>query len=284
VGTAKKNQNNAPWEEPVYELPEHARLRYELRGCFEGRSNLIVLGPKGVGKTFIVKKILAEINDARGDALVEAMGADGSIPTTQVPKAEYYMMGEATGRKTALVVLARHFLKLETSPLNRKDVNEILDLLADHFTAEGIRLLVVDEFEHMDSNNLDQVRQLIDVTRDREHPFGLCLVGTPEARDDLRKTGEIGQRYTDVVEIPKMGTLEVEEALPDLHPDLKKLMEDLPAKEWRRLSNSAAIRTNGLLRRLYALVRKADRLARHNGRDIDAEIFATAIRHLAPDD
>jgi hypothetical protein len=279
------------WEPPWYAIPVHAELEYQLERGLDGKENTVVLGPRGVGKSSSVRNIIRrlealELERVQGRMKKEVAGARLSPSEAKLPpyprRILYYQACEASGSKTAvsdlLLKLGRHVRPSEARSWSPTDIAE---RAYEEIKRNQVHLVCVDEAQHISANNLEHLRQVQDAARDDKYRFGLVLIGDYRLRESLRMTGQLGQRFTGLVEF--QGFDEYVHSLENWHPHLTQLKKQLAPAQWQRLNKQILTAANGKFRRLIAILENANSLALKLDSRVNERVLELAIRKLAPE-
>ena len=256
----------------VYEL-----ILYQVRLAAAGVENTVITGPKGVGKTSMVRRALDEFSDE------EAERVAGTPEAEPVRNWVYYASGSADGRKTALRDLLGA-LGRSTSPGRMRHWS-----VRDHCEAavtdlrgtagnRNARVVCIDEADRIDLDNLNDLRQVIDEADHRDYPLGMILIGNGAVASHLAANAELGQRFSTAIAVGPFNGEEIRPRLPDLHPGLEALSKE---DGWDELADDILDAARGAVRRLERILENADIFARAKSRPLDDAAIRFALRKLA---
>jgi DNA transposition AAA+ family ATPase len=262
---------------PFLDLKVHSEIDHQVRLAMDGIESSAVIGEKGTGKTEALRAICDRIER---EEILKPSGDGGTVR-------EIFRLvaSDATGAKTLLIDLyyAMTQTKLTGAAARSTTPRDLAELIAVHCADKCIHGIVLDEAQKVNAHNLDQLREIPDRARDRDHHMGIVLVGNPGLRRTLAKTGELGQRIATVTVMPLLERAFIAEQLPTLHPDLRELREDLGKKGWAPLEERLVRKVDGKIRRLTTIIANAAVLSTRLKRPIDEIILRTAIDKLSPE-
>ena len=188
----------------------------------------------------------------------------------------------AEGRKTALVDLYSTVVGRGSTRLRQSFTPaDLIEAIIDECCTQNVRVLVIDEAQKIDAANHDQVRQLIDAARAREHTLGIVLIGTAPLRTTIIANGELGQRYAGYLTMEGFTTKELSRQLETLHPDLIAVRQEIGEPAWQLLIGEIVRVTGGSMRRLESILHNADAFARRKGSAVSLTFVEAAIDKLA---
>lgn len=265
------------WSPAFLEMPVHSEIRHAMRLGIAGVESGVVIGSRGVGKTYAIRTLAQIIQDEEIDRSLRD-------PQYAPRRIVVYEASESRGSKTALIdcfeVLAG---PMSTSMRRSRSPRRLIEEIAGEIQAQGIHLICIDEAQMIDASNLDQLRQVIDHCAKDGHPFAYLLAGSEELRDTLVQIQQLGQRFATQISFPPISLNEIAPLLPEFHPHLADLKAQLGSNEWRALERDLFRAVSGKFRRLQTILANANALAIEWHRPIDAEILGFAIGKLAPE-
>ena len=258
-------------------MPIHDLILHYLSAVADGHQNLVITGPKGVGKTEAVRWAMGEFSQQETSR--------PEVENGQAPKREwlYFASGEADGRKTALrdllSALGHRVGSAQTKHLTVRDFTALaVDQLRGTVGERNIRIVCIDEADRIDASNLNDLRQVIDEAERQRYPLGMILIGNGRVLKHLKTNEELGQRFSIALEFSTFKEQEIRAALPALHPDLTKLSE---TPDWAALVELILDSAQGSIRRLERLLKLAHSFGRTKGTGIDDAAVRFAVRSLA---
>lgn len=278
------------WTPPWYAMPVHAELEWQVERGLNGEENTVVIGTRGVGKSRTVASAIQRVENRELHRVAtmkleeehdQPRAASGHLPS--YPRGIVcYDASNATGTKTALRdLLAELRRRVTPSEVRNWTPREFVKRTLEQLVRRQTHLVCIDEAQNINADNLEHLRQVYDLARSQGYPMGIILVGDYRLRDRLVSTGQMGQRYTGMIEFPRFETLVGE--LEQWHPHLKQLKNDMAAKDWRRITSDLGMAANGSFRRLVAILENANALALRLDRRINEEVLRMAIQKLAPE-
>jgi type II secretory pathway predicted ATPase ExeA len=271
------SNSSKPWQPGFLRLPVHSRIKYQLQLGMDGKENTLLVGPRGVGKTFAVTTLLEEINAEESQKLSSF---------EQTPRRGFYLAAsEAKGSRTILVDLKQAITRREVSAGARRThtPSYMIETIVAELINLSIHLLVIDEAQLVNAANLDLLRQIPDCARQRNHTLGIVYVGNDGLRASLVAIGQLGQRVSHEIRLEPITESVLMQYLSSFHPDLETLKEAIPAKTWKQLVGRLFQATGGNHRRMSTVLLNADDLARRKGSPIDTKILELAMHKLAPE-
>jgi thymidine kinase len=287
--TADQRAELLAWSPPWYSMPVHAEVEYQLQRALDGKENTVIVGTRGVGKSETVRsairrveaKELARVAEVKETEEGENRDAQPILPS--YPRGIlYYEASKTSGSKTSLRDLLRELKRRVTpSEVRTWTPSDFVERTFQQARRKQVHLVCIDEAQFINPENLELLRQVPDLARTQNFRMGIVLVGDHRLRHNVAATGQLGQRYTGLVEFPRFETLVGEIEL--WHPHLQVLKKRLNTKEWRLLTRTLALAASGSFRRLTAALENANALAYRLGRPLDDEVLAMAIEKLAPE-
>lgn len=262
------------WDGRAYlRFPIHYEIRDALEAAASGLTNVLIHGRAGVGKTTAVREEMAEL---RTRAMANDPG--GYSERTYV----HLTASRAEGTKTALQDIHREIADHVLSAHAQKHTSPraFVDQIAEAMITNGTRLLCIDEAQMIDERNLDLVRQIPDITAEKNHPLGLILVGTPPLRNALANIGQLGQRFGREIPFPEMKRSEITKYL-ETHPALADLKATLEAKAWKGIAREILDTAQGTFRRLTLILSSIERVSDKLSRPVDREVVRLALGSIA---
>jgi DNA transposition AAA+ family ATPase len=273
--TAEEIDELGRWRFPRISDAVHAEIEFMMERAMEGAENGVVIGPRGAGKTYAMNHICEDIEQVEVDRMLAGT-------TARMRQVVRYQSGEASGAKTALLELHRHTSGALSAGRSRLATHmELAEDIAQHAKEMNVRLICIDEAQKISPDNLDHLRQVPDRARELEHPLGLVLFGNEGLRQSLVRIGQLGQRFSAEIHMPRVSSSTLAKRLPEAHPHLAVLKEALPAAGWERLVKRLDRSVQGNYRRLDHVLSTANELARRFRRAIDEEIMEDAMARLA---
>lgn len=277
------------WSPPWYSMPVHAEIEYQVTRALNGKENSIVVGTRGVGKSETVRSAIHNAEAAELERVANIQSGQPDAGSTSAPAAPayprailYYEASESSGSKTALRDMLKQLKRRVTpSEVRNWTPGDFVEQTFKQLKRRNTHLVCIDEAQFINTENLELVRQVSDLARVNSFPVGIMLVGDHRLRDRLGATGQLGQRYTGLVEFPRFETLMGEVEL--WHPHLQVLKKRLKARKWRVLTHSLTVAANGSFRRLVAVLENANALALRLDCPLDEEVLSMAIDKLAPE-
>lgn len=267
------------WTPPALRLPLLNDVRHQLRLAARGVESTVIEGTKGAGKTHAVRRALVEWE-------AEEAAREDFDPLRESCACGLWLdASDAQGSKTALLDL--HTTLVGRGGTRMRQVYTPLDFIrvcAHELQQRNIRVLVVDEAQKINASNMDQLRQVIDLTQQHAHPFGILFVGTPPLRRTLAATGELGQRISGMITVARLELTDIETHLESLHPHLSLVRAELGTVGWRQLAQEVHQCSRGSLRRLVRIVEKAHALSLHAQQPITHDFVQLAMNRMAPEE
>lgn len=287
--TAEQRAELCDWSPPWYAMPVHAEVEYQLSRGLAGEENTVILGSRGVGKSKTVRSAIRRVEAAELARLAKlpleettASSSRSAAPPKYARRILYYEASDASGSKTALRDLLKQLKRRVTpSEVRNWTPRDFVEQTVWHLQREQTHLVCIDEAQFVNVDNLELVRQVDDLAEANGLPLGIVLVGDHRLRDRVGATGQLGQRYTGLVEFPRFETLMDQIEL--WHPHLQALKQQQKPREWRELTHKLTLAANGSFRRLVAVLENANALALRLGRPVDSEVLSMAIDKLAPE-
>lgn len=268
----------ASWTPTHVDTTYDRLVSHQLRLALLGVKSTVVIGPPGVGKTAAVEAAV-RAHDERELARLEADG-DGE-PRVCV---RWVRASDAQGKKTGLIdVYGKIVARPTTRTRHAFTPAELIELLALECQQRNVRALVIDEAQKIVPMNLDQIRQIPDAAKADGHPMGVLLIGTPALRALVVQTGQLGQRYTGLVEMHPLSKGEMVQALPKLHPQLEALRQEIGEPAWRAFAEDFARVANGSWRRAHAMVANAHELAVKHQTTLTLDHLEVCLDKIAPE-
>jgi type II secretory pathway predicted ATPase ExeA len=266
------------WKPMFFSLDVHAQLLYQMRLSMNGVESAVVIGRRGVGKTYSVHHMIESLET---EEETNTGGGAGSEPRRIL----YYESSDSRGTKTGLIDLIE-VLSGPLAPGTRRSVTPraLIELIATELKLQGIGLVCIDEAQKIDGHNLDQLRQVPDQCERIGHPMGLVLIGSDELRQSLAKIRQLGQRFSAEIHIPRLQASILAPHLSGFHPHLDPLRKVIGEKRWAVLRDEVIDATGGSFRRLRLLLINANQLSLHFRRAVDEDIVRLAVKKLAPED
>ena len=286
--TDQRAELNA-WSPPWYSMPVHAEVEYQVTRALNGKENSIIVGTRGVGKSETVRSAIRGVEAAELERVANMQSDQSGASSASAPALPtyarailYYEASESSGSKTALRdMLKKLKRRITPSEVRNWTPADFVEQAFKQLKRRNTHLVCIDEAQFINTENLELVRQVSDLARANSFPLGIVLVGDHRLRDRLGATGQLGQRYTGLVEFPRFETLMGEVEL--WHPHLQILKKRLKAREWRMLTHKLTLAANGSFRRLVAVLENANALALRLGCPLDEEVLFMAIDKLAPE-
>lgn len=259
------------WESGFLRLPIHASILHDMRACMDGKQSAAIIGPRGVGKTYSISRLKADLE-------AEEIARNSTFPRQILS----YEASEATGAKTALVDLHEQVIgPISTGMRRQASPKFLIDQIAQECQIKNYALLCIDEAQKISPHNLDLLRQVVDSAKRLGHRMGLVLIGNEGLRGSLVQIQQLGQRIATEIQIPLLSPAHLRAHWVELHPHVPAIKSRLDPKEWRRLEKEVEVKVNGKLRRLAMLLHIANGLALALDRPVDQEIIRYAIQKLA---
>lgn len=253
-------------------------VQHKLHLALIGIESTVVIGPPGAGKT---SAVTAAVNAHNAREFERLEQDDDAGPRVRV---EWVRASNADGKKTGLIdVYACVVGRASTRMRQAFTTAELIEVLAQECQQRNIRALVIDEAQKVSPQNLDQIRQITDAAKAEGHPFGVMLIGTPELRRLVAQTGQLGQRYTGLVDIQPLPKHEMLETVPKLHPDLPRLRAELGEPAWRLFAEDFVRVSNGSLRRAGAIIANAHMLDAKKRRALMLDSLQICLDNIAPE-
>lgn len=264
------------WRMPHLSLPIQRKIDHQFRLAVAGVESTVLEGRKGWGKTTAVRNCCRQFEQEEMER--ELNGATGE-PRRQVL---WQRASTAEGRKTALVDLYTTVVGRGSTRLRQSFTPaDLIEAIVDECCTQNVRVLVIDEAQKIDAANHDQVRQLLDAARAREHTMGIILIGTVPLRDIIISNGEMGQRYAGYLTMEPITTKELIRQLETLHPDLAPLRQQIGEPAWQLLISEIVRVTGGSVRRLESILENAHAFARRKNSVVTLTFMEAAIDKLA---
>lgn len=245
-----------------------------LPGVMAGTHNLLVVGEQGVGKTEFLRRLDKELNQGKGRDL-------RSVSTAQ--PCFYMSAAPSRARRTAmdnLLEQLRGGAPLKTTEKGELSISPLTNRILDELAARGKRLVIIDEANLLTPEDVDVLRLVHDRSKERSHPVGLLLSGTPMLSQIVEESGHQGQRFPHAIHVGPLKKREVRQCIAGFHPVLPEIARDLEEEKWRELIDHCWEVTRGNLRRMSVLVTTAHDLALKMGRPMTAEHLRAAADTL----
>lgn len=278
MSTIATDKSSKPeWSMPWITLPIHELVLHHVYQVAAGLQNLVITGPKGVGKSQTVVWALQKFGEEEKKR--------PEVETGEVHPRSWvrYASGTADGRKTALrdllAELGNQVSSAQSKHLTVRDfTRSAIDELKGPAGERNARIVCIDEADRIDASNLEDLRQVIDEGEAREYPIGMILIGTGEVAERLRENRELGQRFSLKVAFEPFKAAHLKALLPDLHPDLAALSQETG---WNEIADQMLRVANGRMRRLERFIHLADGFARRKKTAMDANAIKFAEQTLA---
>jgi len=250
----------------------------QFRLAVSGVESTVIIGAPGTGKTTAVRAAV-DTHAEQERAMLERGETTGAQIRTWWVNAS-----DATGRKTGLIdVYSQVIGRAGTRMRQAFTPAELIGLLAQESQQRNIRALIIDEAQKISPTNLDQIRQILDAAAAEHHPFGIILIGAPALRDLVAQTGQLGQRYSGLLEFMPLGKHELIVLLPPLHPHLPRLRAKVGEPAWQAVASEIAAAASGSLRRLQTIIVNAHEMARSTRTLMTEHHLQLAVDKLAPE-
>jgi DNA transposition AAA+ family ATPase len=263
---------------PHLPLRIHNIIAHQFYLAVMGVESTVLQGRKGLGKTTALKMCSERFEAAE---LTRELDAPGGEPARRVL---YFEASTAVGRKTALIDLYTTVVGRGGTRLRQTFTpKDLIEAIADELCTQNYRVLIVDEAQKIDAPNHDQLRQILDATRSRNHLLGVFLVGTAPLRDLIVANGELGQRYAGYIEMEGVTASDLSTHFEALHPDLPALRQQHGPAAWQQLLNELLSATGGSVRRLESVLGNANALAIRSGAAMTLGQLEKAMAKLAPE-
>jgi Cdc6-like AAA superfamily ATPase len=258
------------WEPTFYQLRVHAEIEHQMRLAMKGVESTLITGPRGVGKTYSVQRLLQKVQASEA-AMTDSLA---DLPRSGC----YFQASECKGTKTVLIDLKQALTGREVSAGARRAHTpaQLIEQIVTELMAQRIHILVIDEAQLINPSNLEMLRQIPDAAAERQHPMGIVYTG-----NSLVQIGQLGQRIGTEIQMLPMSAKDLRDNVEGFHPGLRAVKEALPVNQWERLTKSLADVTGGNFRRFTTVLRNADELAQQLARPIDEAILKVAISKLA---
>jgi len=247
----------AAWKDPPpLPLAWHRRLNAEIPLVRDGKCCAAIVGHQGTGKTFAIGRILESETPSDPDSGSDLLGG-GRQPVVLITAAS------ATKPKDGLrlILPALRGWPISVSEDRRLGEAAMVSTIVDEMQSRGVRLLIIDEAQLIETEPLDQVRLIYDECRSRGHAAGILFVGTPRLEDHMSKAGLSGQRVPRPI---RAGLVDLEWLVthaPGLHPLMPQIARDLGADGWKDLLQRINTASGGKMRRLVEVLRFANAVA-----------------------
>jgi Cdc6-like AAA superfamily ATPase len=265
------------WEPDYFRLPVHAEIEHQMRLGLDGVESGLVIGARGVGKTYAVRHLAAKL---QAEETSQAMDKDAA-PRTIL----YYEASAACGAKTALIDLWPKVTGRSLSPgaCRSHSADYLIDQIARRLKKKQVHLICVDEAQMIDARNLDLMRQIPDAAMEMGHRMAILYIGNESLRASFVEIKQLGQRIATAIVVPQITAHTISPHLAQFHADLGDLREGLAARQWKRLEEDLFRAVAGKFRRLRTIIANAHALSTRLGRPIDETILRTAIQKLSPE-
>lgn len=265
------------WSMPWVTLPIHDLVFHHLAQIAGGRQNMVITGPKGVGKTETLSWGLQKFHE------LETQRAEVISGVEQPRGWIRYASGIADGRKTALrdllAELGHRVTPAQSKHMSVRDFTRTaINDLKGPAGRRNARIVCIDEADRIDAANLYDLRQVIDEGEVRGYPIGMILIGNDKVATRLRSNRELGQRFSLAVPFKPFTDEHLRPVLPELHPDLEALSHE---PGWDEITDQVLHAANGRMRRLERLIDLADGFARRKNTPVDAKAVRFALKALA---
>lgn len=279
------------WTPPWYAIPVHAEIEYQLQRGLDGKENTVVIGMRGVGKSETVRSALrgvavrelerAELRKQALEAGTVLLPHEENLPAYP-RQALIYQASESSGTKTAVSdLLLKLNRPVKPSEARSWTPTNFAEKAYQEIRRRQVHLVCIDEAQFISPDNLEHLRQVQDVARDEGFSFGIVLIGDYRLRARVAATGQLGQRYTGLVDFPRFDSLAGELEL--WHPHLPQIKKELKPGEWNRLTREFLVAANGTFRRFVAVLENANALAIRLNTRVTPKVLEMAIRKLAPE-
>lgn len=239
------------------QLPWHPAAHHLIRAARAGDDSLFLVGPPGAGKTELLMYYVSGQAEA-GGRTTAASPEDGDPAARSLL---YVLLGRVNTPTLLLTSVLSATRQPVSARLRRKGPTYLLQHVADWMTKKNVGALVLDEVQHASADALFHAMLLIDVcAKSYGHPFGLILVGTPNAASIVRETGQMGQRVPVEFAVPLLAPDEII-ALCEARASFAALRRASGVRRWEALMHELVTKVGGSIRRLTQILRRAERLA-----------------------
>lgn len=267
------------WTPGFLETPDHQLARFQFTLGLDGVEHTVIHGRTGVGKTHTIQHLIAEVEEAEA---AKARATDGAHTPRRIFA---FTTSTADGRKTLLLDLYEAIAGEPLSAGNRRawTPRHLIECIVTEVVAEGYHVIVVDEAQLADETNLQHLRLVGDIAAERGHRLGIIVAGTEELREKLVRTGQLGQRFSCEIRLPRVTREEIGPHVVGFHPHLPALADQIGAARWDALVDDLFAKVNGTFRRLTRVLENANAIALGRGEWMTEEILRAALDKLAPE-
>ena len=261
------------WTMPWIDLKVHELLWTHINAVAAGEDNLVVTGPKGLGKSQSTRRLLKRFEKE------ERQRREVRSGTERPRKYKMYASGRADGSKSAL----RDLMGALGYPLSDRDwrsstptriIEDVVAVMKGPAGTRGLRMICIDEADEISPSNLDDLRKVLDKGEQSGYPIGMILIGNGPVAESLKANKELGERFGVSLTFSPPNEQLVIDNLPTLHPHLAILSE---APGWDALSDRILNHMEGSWRRLEKLITAANRYANTKGTPLDENAFKFAF-------
>lgn len=254
-------------------LPVHGLIRHQLALGLKGVESTLLVGPRGVGKSFGVRMLLRDFEK-------QALAAD--LEGREVRQHRFFETGQSHGSKTALIDVYSQVARVTIGKRSRQDwtPTQFINQIVERAEADRVRLIVIDEAQLINAANIDHLRQLNDIAEQRGSSLRLFLIGNEALARTVAETGQLGERFASVIKFPALSASNVGPHLGGLHPDIPTIQHTLGAKEWAKLEKQMFAAASGSFRRLATIIENGHEMAIRRGKPMTADDIRLAIDKL----
>lgn len=234
-------------------LPGLSLACHAVREAADYRTGILVLGPKGAGKTIAIQRAV-RVLEAEEHVLFDRM------PETYRPRQFLYEHGLApkTPRELLLFLLKQVSPGLRERQHGTRKSDDVLrgDLVAALLNKQ-YAVLIFDEAEYLADHAIDTLRKLMadaaaadtrrtTVTKDGEEyaaaGIGVVLVGTDKLSDAVRRSPDAGLRWSGCHQLPLLAPSDVAAVYPAIFPGFHEFISRVGDTVWREFIESNVAR------------------------------------------